>query len=148
MSSGAHDPSHQSRKRPIDSSGGGDYGGRDGICSLRGSNRSGTLNDDTTRDRAAVTQQARDYKRRQINIMQKSSSWGFREVLAECGLLEFVAFTGASSASLAAAAADDEHENDNINDNDDGGEFKKKFDFWCHVGGHLTWQPLFFIGLF
>ncbi len=105
MSSGTN--SHQSRKRPIDSS--GDTGGSGGgVSCLRGSNRSNT--NDGNSHRAAT--QAREFKRRQI--MQQS--WGFREVLAECGLLEFAA-SNASSASL--AAADD---NGNDNNDDDGGE--------------------------
>lgn len=89
MSTGG-DPQQQLRKRPIDSS---DTGGG-GISSLRSNS--------SNNHRAT---QAQEYKRRQI--MQKS--WGFREVLAECGLLEF--------AARAATIVDDRNDN-----NDDVGE--------------------------
>jgi hypothetical protein len=67
---------NHSRKRPIDIPGGDSNNAR---------------NIDT---RSCATQ-AQDYKRRQI--LQKS--WGFREVLSECGLLEFAAVDGDDSSS-------------------------------------------------
>ena len=68
MSSGNN---NQSRKRPLEVIGGGGGGG--------GAN-----------DNSSRATQAQEVKRRQI----QQASWGFREVLTECGLLEFASSSG------------------------------------------------------
>jgi hypothetical protein len=117
--------SQHSRKRPIDNTrtGGGcdaadnndndnDNGGGGTSASFHtSSSKSSRSNHGTTTTTSTTTAsratQAQEHKRRQI--MQET--WGFREVLAECGLLEFAAGKKSSSSPL------------DVDEMKDGGEF-------------------------
>lgn len=116
-----------SRKRPIDTTGGGcvaannnDGGGTSAGVRTSSSKRSSSGNNNgTTISTASRATQAQEYKRRQII----QETWGFREVLAECGLLEFAAGKNSTSSPL----ADDE--------NQDGGESRDLHIFaWASIG--------------
>lgn len=100
-----------SRKRPVD--GGGGDNDNDNNCS---SAAVPGLRSAFSSNNHRAANQAQEYKRRQI----LQESWGLREVLAECGLLDFAPPTPA--AATASSNSDD----------DNGGKFKYILTFFCH----------------
>ena len=107
MSSGGDRQQSSSRKRPVD----GDDNDNDKNCS---SAAVPGLRSVISSNNHRAANQAQEYKRRQI----LQESWGFREVLAECGLLDFAPPTPAAAAAS--------------NIDDGGGKFKYTLAFLCH----------------